>query len=214
MSFQVRSFCILIEVLSQILNIDPSFNISLPKTIYTKRRWFCYEFKTPASNINSNNLVEKLHAHGLQIWLHTRKGYAPALTHLLNVRNKNKCFTYHLKFKKISNNRRLAKNQQFSVKSLPAAWGNSNIWTGLGLLHLWTRETNRSFYYSTLLRGLNLKKGYHYGWQFCPLNPKGEEEGAMPLKGILSLNWRLNCCFPGRSLSLLPAPGDGSQVTG
>lgn len=25
---------------------------------------------------------------------------------------------------------------------------------------------------------------------------------------------KLNCCFPGRSLSLLPVPGDGGQVTG
>lgn len=55
----------------------------------------------PAWNINSNNLVKKLHAHGLQTWLHTHvKSYAPALTHLLNVGNKNKYFTNHLKFKK------------------------------------------------------------------------------------------------------------------
>lgn len=58
----------------------------------------------PASNINSNNLVKKLRAHGLQSWWHTRKSYAPAFTHLLNVGNKNKYFTYHLKLKKIPNN--------------------------------------------------------------------------------------------------------------
>lgn len=62
----------------------------------------------------------------------------------------------------------LTRNKKRNAKlilSLPANWGNSNIWTGLGFLHLQIRDTNRSLCYSTFMSGLNLTKQRNLPWE-------------------------------------------------